>query len=537
MTPEWLRLRHFAVAPTEPVLLPAITSTLFPGVSEPSRRALRVCLVAMLVVLLTFAATRVAPALIAVAALGVPLLFALYLRECDIHQHIPRRLLALSAVLGAVLGVAGMLLTGQYVADTYDVSVVAGMAMNKYLRQGLVIPLAAAVLKVVPAVVARMVSRPPRKALDGFAIGAAGALAFGAAATLTRLAPQFAVGMVAHSRSVSGLMVEATIAGFTVPIAAAASGATVGVALWFTPDPAEPAVDHRRARVGLGVLAVTVVAIRAGVVVSDAAGLSQLKVLAIHVVLAAAAIVVTRLALQIALLHGAPDPLGDPGQYNSRPTTPLSGLLVRWTAANAVAACALILLSAVVATKPQTFHCPPDCGKPPVGVPVTALPRFVASDGAYSVAYPAPGTAYDVSTGPSGVTAKLAVGDGGVLRLFDEPARGRQPRTIALELLKTKFPDAQVAYEIPNAMVGYQPGYGIAADRWPQGSSGKSLRVRILALVAVKNDLALVAAALGPYHPYGPSFGPGLPSGAGLQVAQDMGKYVNSFRWKGDLPD
>ena len=534
MTREWLRLKHFAVVPAEPVLLPAVTSTLFPGVSEPSRRLLRVCLMAMLAVLLTFAATRLAPALIAVGALGVPLLFALYLRECDIHRHIPRRLLALSGVLGAVLGVAGMLLTGQYVADTYDISVLAGMAMNKYLRHGLVIPLAAAGLKLVPAVAARIVSRPPRKALDGFAIGAAGALAFGAAATLTRLAPQFAVGMIAHSRSFGGLIVEATISGFTVPIAAAASGATVGVALWFTPDPAAPPADRRRARIGLVVLALAVVVLFVGVALTDVAGLSQLRVLVLHAVLAVAAIVVTRLALQIALLHEA-RPVGDAAVWNSKPATPLRGLLARWTAANAVCACVLIAVSAMVTAKPHRYQCPPDCGKPPVGVPVTALPRFVAPDGAYSVAYPAPGTAYDVSTGATtGVTARLTVGDGGVLRLFDEPARGRESRTVAMDLLRQKFPDAKISYEIPNAMVGYQPGYGIAADRWPQGSSGKSIRVRILALVAVKNDLALVAAAVGPYHQYGPSFGPGLPSGAGLQVAEDMGKYVNSFRWKGD---
>ena len=47
---------------------------------------------------------------------------------------------------------------------------------------------------------------------------------------------------------------------------------------------------------------------------------------------------------------------------------------------------------------------------------------------------------------------------------------------------------------------------------------------------------ALVAGAVGPYHAFGPDFEPGLPSGVNLQVAQDMGKYVNSFVWKGDPP-
>jgi hypothetical protein len=46
----------------------------------------------------------------------------------------------------------------------------------------------------------------------------------------------------------------------------------------------------------------------------------------------------------------------------------------------------------------------------------------------------------------------------------------------------------------------------------------------------------LVAAAVGPYHAFGPDFGFGKPSGANTQIALDMGKYVNSFSWRGDPP-
>jgi len=60
--------------------------------------------------------------------------------------------------------------------------------------------------------------------------------------------------------------------------------------------------------------------------------------------------------------------------------------------------------------------------------------------------------------------------------------------------------------------------------------------MRVMVLVAVKDGLALVAYAVGPYHQFGPNFGPGPPSGANLEVAQDLGKYVNSFAWRGDPP-
>ena len=55
----------------------------------------------------------------------------------------------------------------------------------------------------VPAVVVRLTRPPTRESLDGFMIGALGALTFTAAATLTRLAPQFATGMIARTRPVS----------------------------------------------------------------------------------------------------------------------------------------------------------------------------------------------------------------------------------------------------------------------------------------------------------------------------------------------
>ena len=122
------------------------------------------------------------------------------------------------------------------------------------------------------------------------------------------------------------------------------------------------------------------------------------------------------------------------------------------------------------------------------------------------------------------------------MQLFSEPAAGRSARDVATATVKKAYPDAKFAYEIPNAMVGYQPGYGEVADDWPQGASVTSSRIRLMVMTAIKGDLALIAFATGPFHAFGPEFGPGPPSGANLQIAQDMGKYVNSFQWSGDPP-
>ena len=151
------------------------------------------------------------------------------------------------------------------------------------------------------------------------------------------------------------------------------------------------------------------------------------------------------------------------------------------------------------------------------------------------MSYHAPGAAYDVEIEPNGITAEWTAGDGGTLRLFSQPAAGRDSEQIARELLEDGFPDAQMAYRLPNATVGYHPGYGEVADYQPLGSAAAA-RMRVIIIVAVKNDLALIAAAKGPFREFTPSFGPGPPSPANLQIAQDMGKYVNSFSWRGDPP-
>ena len=209
-------------------------------------------------------------------------------------------------------------------------------------------------------------------------------------------------------------------------------------------------------------------------------------------------------------------------------------LLGVWGAGIVAGIAVLVGVSIRVAEKPTHYMCPPDCGRPVTGIPVMALPRYTSPTGKFSVSYPTPDSAYEVTKDDNGVTAKFTAGDTGVLQLFSQPAHGRTAKEIGKDLIKHKFPDAKTAYEIPNATVGYQAGYGEVADSWPPGGSGSYIRIRTVLLVAVKNDLALIVGAVGPYHAFGPDFGPGLPSGVNLQIAQDMGKYVNSFSWQGD---
>ncbi|WP_102142263.1 hypothetical protein [Mycobacterium hubeiense] len=227
-----------------------------------------------------------------------------------------------------------------------------------------------------------------------------------------------------------------------------------------------------------------------------------------------------------------------PGTYTAPPVrrTSPARLVLIWAVGVLVVAGVLVAVSAEMSDPPARYVCPPDCGRPPMGEPVATNPSFTAPDGTFSVSYPAPGTAYEITTDADGVTAEFVGGDGGTMQLFSQPANGRPPEDIARQLVDETYPDAQTVYEIPNAMVGYQPGFGMVADTWPQAATGSYTRMRLVVMVAVKNDRALIAAAAGPYREFGPDFGSGKPSGANLQLALDMGKYVNSFRWRGDPP-
>ena len=187
--------RGIGAAPGEHLLLPSLASSLFPHLPQRSRTPFRVGLAVVLLALVAFALLRMPAPLIAVAALGLPLLFLIYLREADAFRDLP-------PATGAHRGVGCRARCRVGAADRCDGRPLLRRPAGRR-RRG--VPHAARRarhparrrdLMLVPAVVVRLLRPPTREALDGFMIGALGALTFTAAATLTRLAPQFATGLV-----------------------------------------------------------------------------------------------------------------------------------------------------------------------------------------------------------------------------------------------------------------------------------------------------------------------------------------------------
>lgn len=562
---RFLRPRSLVVAPGERVLRPYLLSSLFPELSSRSRNSFRVTLIIGAVALVSLAVLKLSTAEMTVAALGMPLLFVFYLCACVGDQDISRTSLVLAAALGAALGAGWELVTDQLVARSYTVPISTGLALQDLVSRMIKFTFLLA-LMMVPALVLRVWPSRTRKSLHGFAIGALGALAFTAAVTMARLTPQFTSGLVAHDRPVQGLLVQAGLIGMTVPVTVAATGGIAGILLWFRHPSGGAAAGHPgRVRLVLALLVAGALLAQSGLGPFDVTrrfwpGVTEVWILVIHLAITLLVLVALRIALQIAMLHEAHDPVDEAASLtcaqcgrgvaemvfcsecgaamvasdrpSRRPST--DWVVSRWVTAMG----AIVLVGAIEFTlTPATsnYLCPPDCGRPLSSLPFENNPRFTAADGQFSVGYPG-SSAYRVVTEATRVTATWTAGDGGVMQFFSEPAAGRSPRDIAKATVKKSYPDATVAYEIPNAMVGYQPGYGEIGDYWPQNPSARNSRIRILVMVAVKDDLALIASAEGPFREFGPDSGPGHPSGANLQIAEDMGRYVNSFTWPGDPP-
>ncbi len=304
--PDWLRIRDFGAAPGEHLLQPSVASSLFPHLPARSRTVFRIGLAVVLVALVGFAVLRLPGALVTVAALGFAFLFVLYVHESDGFADIPARTWALTGALGVGLGVGWVLLTGAAVARSYGIALGADVVGARMLRDGIGIPLGGVILMLVPAVIVRLLRPPTREALDGFMIGALGALSFTAAATLTRLAPQFRTGMVSK-RPMDSLLVEAGIRGVAVPLTAAAAGGLIGAALWFTRPPSKEKQRPGLVRALLVSFAVAVLAVYLGLGLIDVSHFPQVLMLALYLAVAAVALLLLRVGLHLALLHEAHD--------------------------------------------------------------------------------------------------------------------------------------------------------------------------------------------------------------------------------------
>jgi hypothetical protein len=304
--PDWLRIRAYAPAVGEHVLRLSVISSLFPHLAYRSRAAFRTGFAGLVVLIIAFALLRWQAALVAVCSVGFALLYLIFLEESDVYgdEDLPLGTMVLTALLGIVLGVGWAQWTAPIIANSYYT--LGGVAPHGMLLYGVAIPVGGALLMLVPVLVVRLI-RPRRlESLDGFLIGSLGAIAFTAAGTLTRLAPQLASGLVAGKQYVGSLLIEAGIQGVAVPVTAAATGGLVGAALWHA---AGARSQQGRKSLVAFVVIVAALVVYAALGIIDVARLRPPLQVVLHLFIAALAILAVRIAVHLALLHEAREEL------------------------------------------------------------------------------------------------------------------------------------------------------------------------------------------------------------------------------------
>jgi hypothetical protein len=231
---------------------------------------------------------------------------------------------------------------------------------------------------------------------------------------------------------------------------------------------------------------------------------------------------------------GYPGGVPTPPVRQSSHTKVLGSLLVGLL----IAVGAFVLVSKLATPAPNhTKVCNPTCTEPPpVGRAVTALPRFTASDRSFSVEYPLRSHLYTgIQKSGNALVIELANG-AAVILVQGGGAGGQTAQQVVQSYLEAKFPDGRAAYEIPHAMVGYNPGYGEVVDVYPQTTTGASAHARLVVLAAVKNNTYVLVVGYGAYKRFAPGEGITHPSGTATPVALFMDPIINSVLWKGDSP-
>lgn len=307
-----LRPGVFANAHREPVWLPRVSSTLFPRLPGAARRPFRAGLILVVVAVVVLAVARVNGPLGVMAVIGWPLLFLIYVWQSGVFRDIPARILLTAMLLGIVLGAGAWLAAGEFVAGSYGVSTGSSfLLLGRELEAGFLVSLGGALLMLIPAVVTRLFAVPERESLDGFVIGAFGALWYSTAAATTILAPQFTEGLL-EGQPPDRMLQDAISYGIVSAVVTTAAGGVVGATLWFAPC-RRAGRDPWHARAALTLCSLLALGCYVAVWAVDAQGLPRFFDIGAKAGLALLALLVVRCAVQVALLHEIPDPAtGDP---------------------------------------------------------------------------------------------------------------------------------------------------------------------------------------------------------------------------------
>ncbi len=296
------RLHAYAAFPDEPMYRLSIVSSLFPHLSHHSRTVFRVATAWLVIILVVLAIAGLESPLIAVAAVGIPLLFQLYVIDVGPYGDDVVLPTFVTLVVGAALGVGWAQIGGPYVQRDLLPTLQSSLTNHGAFSAAVLVPLTGQLLMCVP-VVMLLIRRRSTEALDGFVIGAAGALGFTAAATIANLSSRFSGGILAHQPFVD-VISQALIRGVSVPLVAAFATGLFGATAWVRRRSEAAPTDARglwlTSPIGALVIAILV---QIGLGYTDIARLPLAVVVVVHLAAVVVLMAFVRIGLHHVLLH------------------------------------------------------------------------------------------------------------------------------------------------------------------------------------------------------------------------------------------
>jgi RNA polymerase subunit RPABC4/transcription elongation factor Spt4 len=221
------RTHAFAAVPSQRVAQLAIISTLFPHLPHRRGAPFRLALTAGGALVVVLAAVHLfAPATVAAVFL-LPVLYLMYLYEVEIYENEPWLVVGATMVIGALLGIAFTTVAG----GTLSQLVLTEDRDTAFVLAGVAIPIVAQVLMLVGPLFLYLFRDRFREPLDGLTFGAASALGFSLASSLTAFWPSLAGPLIASGSPVDWAL-RLTRAGLLISLINASTTALVAAAFW-----------------------------------------------------------------------------------------------------------------------------------------------------------------------------------------------------------------------------------------------------------------------------------------------------------------
>jgi RsiW-degrading membrane proteinase PrsW (M82 family) len=221
------RSHAFAAVPSQRVAHVSIVTTLLPHLPHRRGRPFRVALISGGIVVVALAALHLfAPATVA-AAFVLPFLYLIYLYEVEVYEDEPWLVVGATMVAGAVLGYAFT----TFVGDALSRSSLTADYETAFVLTAVTIPVLGQALMLAGPLYLYVFRSRLREPLDGLTFGAASALGFTMASSLTAFWPLIA-GPLVGSGSPLDWIVRLTQAGLLSSLVNASTTALAAAALW-----------------------------------------------------------------------------------------------------------------------------------------------------------------------------------------------------------------------------------------------------------------------------------------------------------------